>query len=501
MGYKKKIIILLTMFILFPKNINASGAEANIYKKSVTETDVISEKNKNPLSKEIIICSYGCTDENVGKNGSQCGNENESFSAILYNADTGIQNKWSIEMNIFLQPLKFNPGANPFDKYAQYKKDEDAPASVYNYKWTPIGSAVPVNGIYYENPSKKNDLNESWENTKAYTDLKDNFVCPQKMFYDHTIDTGTETEEHTSLFGKEKSKTYTIYKNNNMEICYEDNGGSCLTRNETNKTIFGKANKLNYSFADELGRALVDINNDIVYSDSDSFLLEYYVTEDDVCTAIRTYNGNQLVADLEKENYENYINESLKKYIQNSPNEKLYTYETLSKISTHLNNDLQSQFESLNTNYSTKIGESAEYYVKKCMPEMDNEYADSYKNEVTNGMTNKINKIAEEYIKKLDFDTLTCDELLGDIADMIGKAYFMLEIAAIVIAVVLTALDYAKVILSDGQDAMKKTNQKLVKRLIIVVVILLLPALINLILTVFNIQNFNSENPLCKINK
>jgi hypothetical protein len=37
----------------------------------------------------------------------------------------------------------------------------------------------------------------------------------------------------------------------------------------------------------------------------------------------------------------------------------------------------------------------------------------------------------------------------------------------------------------------------LTTRLIIAVVILLLPALINFILGVFNIEGFNSDNPLC----
>ena len=44
---------------------------------------------------------------------------------------------------------------------------------------------------------------------------------------------------------------------------------------------------------------------------------------------------------------------------------------------------------------------------------------------------------------------------------------------------------------------MKKTNKRLATRLIVMIVILLLPALINFVLGVFNIEGFNSENPLC----
>ena len=99
----------------------------------------------------------------------------------------------------------------------------------------------------------------------------------------------------------------------------------------------------------------------------------------------------------------------------------------------------------------------------------------------------------------IDVDTkFDCNSIFTpEIADLIRKAYFAIEIIAIIILIGLSSLDYAKVILSGEQDEMKKTNQKLLKRLIIVVVIFLLPALINLILRVVHIEGFDSEHPLC----
>ena len=473
---KKVLATFIASISLLTVNNKIYAAEKayDVKEKDFGYTDLI-KTHENDIDQNLItICSYGCSNDNIGSDGRKCGKENEKFSRITYNIDDNTQNKWNIEMNVFLNK-------NTVDFVTETATVE---SKVYNYTWNNFGNIIPTSGIYYENPINNGKVNESWDKTTAYTNLQTTFTCPQYFYYDHTI------------------YEYIVdNKKNNMELCYEDNVGSCLSRNEADKTIFGKSNKLDYSFVQELGAALIEMNNDIKASDSADFLHNYYVTEDDICKVIRSYSPKQLVDDLEKENYVNYINESFKKNIQNSPNEKFYTYETITKLSNHLDNNLNEQINSLNINYSNKLGESAEYYVKKCMPELSEEYADSYKDEVSNEMNTQIIKMVEEYTKKLDFDNLTCDELLGDIADMIGTAYFILEIAAIVIAVALTVLDYAKVILSDGQDAMKKTNQKLMKRLIIVVVILLLPALINLILTVFNIENFNSENPLCKINK
>ena len=98
---------------------------------------------------------------------------------------------------------------------------------------------------------------------------------------------------------------------------------------------------------------------------------------------------------------------------------------------------------------------------------------------------------------KLDTDSQFSCGTLGDLADLVKTGYFIIEMVALVILVVFTVLDYAKVILSGEQDEMKKTNKRLATRLIIMVVLLLLPALINFVLGVFNIEGFNSENPLC----
>ena len=113
---------------------------------------------------------------------------------------------------------------------------------------------------------------------------------------------------------------------------------------------------------------------------------------------------------------------------------------------------------------------------------------------------NKLGLLGQDPI---GFEELDCENLFaGGLAELISNAYFLIEIAAVAIFIILTALDYAKAILNGEADEIKKVNQKLIKRIIIIFVIFLLPAIINFILRLFNIEGFNSENPLCvKIKK
>ena len=114
-----------------------------------------------------------------------------------------------------------------------------------------------------------------------------------------------------------------------------------------------------------------------------------------------------------------------------------------------------------------------------------------------------IEKTREEFetrkynLPKIDLDSKFDCNSISEIADLISTAYFIIEILALVLLVGLTILDYAKVILSGEQDEMKKSNKRLLTRLIIATLILLLPMLINLVLGIFHIEGFDSENPLC----
>ena len=92
---------------------------------------------------------------------------------------------------------------------------------------------------------------------------------------------------------------------------------------------------------------------------------------------------------------------------------------------------------------------------------------------------------------------LDCDGLFdAETKNVISGAYFIIEVLAILIVIGLTIKDYSVAILNSNQDEIKKANKRLLTRLIVLVILLLLPALINLVLKLFKIEMFNSD-PLC----
>lgn len=95
-------------------------------------------------------------------------------------------------------------------------------------------------------------------------------------------------------------------------------------------------------------------------------------------------------------------------------------------------------------------------------------------------------------------DPLECSDFFdSETIEFINKAYFYIEIIAALVIIALSVKDYALAILSSDSDAMKKNNANLFKRLGLFVVILILPGLIKLVINLFNVEGFNSNDPLC----
>ena len=93
---------------------------------------------------------------------------------------------------------------------------------------------------------------------------------------------------------------------------------------------------------------------------------------------------------------------------------------------------------------------------------------------------------------------IECKDLFDDeTKKFIGNAYFVIEIIGILLLIALSIKDYAMIILQSKQDEIKKTHVTLLKRLIIIIIILLLPALVKFTIKTFNIEGFNSNDPLC----
>lgn len=87
----------------------------------------------------------------------------------------------------------------------------------------------------------------------------------------------------------------------------------------------------------------------------------------------------------------------------------------------------------------------------------------------------------------------TCDSLLGDPEDEESVAWLLqhvlniLQIVGPLLVVVLSSFDFAKVIMNNDDDAMKKAGKKLGIRLVLAGALFFIPLIVNILLEVFGI--------------
>ncbi len=95
-------------------------------------------------------------------------------------------------------------------------------------------------------------------------------------------------------------------------------------------------------------------------------------------------------------------------------------------------------------------------------------------------------------MSKYDQDQ-NCDSLLGDRNDeksvmwLIDKALKVIQIVGPIMVVVLSSIDFAKVIVSGDDEAMAKAGKKLGIRLILAAALFFIPLLVNLLLDTFGL--------------
>lgn len=105
-------------------------------------------------------------------------------------------------------------------------------------------------------------------------------------------------------------------------------------------------------------------------------------------------------------------------------------------------------------------------------------------------------------------DVVDLDDMLGEVdceaildaevREWIHNIFIMIQIFAVVVTIILSMVDFTKAVGSSNEEAMKNAFKHLQTRLIVVVLIILIPAFIELILNNFEITGLNNNNPLCK---
>lgn len=368
---------------------------------------------------------------------------------------------------------------------------------------------LPVSKIYFADGGKDQI---QWDNNAAYENLKNKFECP-KFFYSD--------------------------KGNN-EMCFSNQIGACPKINSLG-TKFSDDNyfALRYEFTQELSYVLHDTYINSHFDDlntlTDSELKIKFIKsldskfsssyrddlteEENVLNYCETFaeeinsdSGetytNRLMTNLGSSSYFSNLNSKLQmsttnpsysSYIKNS---NIYDYDILSKILTYDVTENSKKyknvdFERIDTELLTdNFGSSYKYIETICKQKKNVEI--SYDKKV---ISSTIDELYDKWTykdPKVDITTTYDCSILSDFADVIGTGYFILEMVGLAILIIFSALDYVKIFLNDNADELKKANSKLIKRLIILVVLFLLPALVNTILNIFNIEGFNSSDPLCR---
>ncbi len=96
-------------------------------------------------------------------------------------------------------------------------------------------------------------------------------------------------------------------------------------------------------------------------------------------------------------------------------------------------------------------------------------------------------------------DDIDCHALLGDeMLEWLESAYFLIKVLAVVITIITGMLDITKAVASSEEEALKKALKNLKTRLIITAIILILPVIVEFMLSFMDIPGLTNKNPLCK---
>ena len=113
-----------------------------------------------------------------------------------------------------------------------------------------------------------------------------------------------------------------------------------------------------------------------------------------------------------------------------------------------------------------------------------NVYAQDTNTTATESQTDELNK---GFLVDYDPDaTVTCEDMLGApaVAAVLNTAYTALKIGIVIYVIVVTMLDFTRAVAASDPSMFKKTTSKFVTRLIVLAAILLVPTMLNLIISI-----------------
>lgn len=127
-------------------------------------------------------------------------------------------------------------------------------------------------------------------------------------------------------------------------------------------------------------------------------------------------------------------------------------------------------------------------------------YADEDSDELQTKACSKACTLFRDNVAKIcgyDVNQPSCGSLGSRTIDWIFKIIRIVRYAVPALLVILSIIDYIKAIASDSDDEIKKTNGRVIKRMIAAALVFLVPFLLEFILNLFEIPGLNSNNPFC----
>lgn len=463
--YRKitKILFCFLMFFSFELKTNAE----TYVTKSEKEENLYVHCNESYSC--IPICIYSCeNDKGDCSFATKYNNGDYAFYGHYYNEEyeednDGIKKVWSFEV------------------LPSYKNTSTL------YTWT--NDKVPkVDGVFYFIPDTLFGFSKKWGTTTEYSDLSKKFSCPKYFQF------GSEKSIVFSNSSKEGKKVLTYSFVDELEKVIQT-----ATPQEIENFTGPINTKDLYSFMSKTAG----------YSEYNESLSEEQNAEK-ACNFLKEKIDNsdnnieKIIKDFsnDENKIKEFIDEKLQATATNVRFKNVYTYDNLQSLLegqkiVDSNND--SYLKRINDIYSTTERNTISYFNNKCNLGLSQDDMQNIQDQTSQTVMEKLESTTHK-LTDIDFDNteFDCDTLFGgEIAKIISGAYFIIELAALGILIIFTVIDYAKVILNGESDEIKKQNQKLMKRLIIVVVLFILPALVNTTLRLFHIEGFDSEHPLC----
>ena len=373
---------------------------------------------------------------------------------------------------------------------------------------------IPTQNIYWKGDFKGWNDSGNWKASDGYKNLDNNFTCPGVLYVD------------------QKDNMVQSYN----ELCFEDevSDGKCSGKKD-NSVDFSVPLSLSYSFVNDNYSAIIDevisklevhANDDPDYSllsivdksfeydegllTMDVLLKDKFLTETncqhfkDSFESTEVYASKIVTSDTVNIYINTRLNPLLEKTAQNYSVKypEVYNYENLSVLMNNNGNVRNigsngKNFDNLNELFYKRIVDTMDKVSKECNVKYNTGISFDVE-KATVDMRAVYNDVLKARHAKIDFTSqYDCGIFNKEITDMIQTGYFIIELLAVVILVTFSILDYSKVILNGDADQMKKSNGNLFKRIVIVVVIFLLPAILNVALKLFKIEGFDSEQPLC----